>query len=146
MQDKTEFIARLSISRSHGGDEKTPMSVYVEDDTSGTRIFEAYFTLADFMSALTGSYGVRGKAKLFHGPVGFKQETKTEVVPRPKGYKTDPKEIEVLFTPFEIDGWRGDVSDAYNHHHWVGENKVSVGFRRYVNAEGKIWEEQNEKV
>jgi hypothetical protein len=82
------------------------MGITIEDAASGTRVLEAYFTLEGFMSALTASYGVSGDAVLYNGPVGFKSETKTEVIPRPKDYKRNDKEIAKLLAPFEIDGWR----------------------------------------
>lgn len=135
-----EFVAELSINRTSGSDEETPMRITIEDSASGTRVLQASFSLEGFMRALTSQGGIEGKAILFSGPVGYKSETKHEILPRPKKFKDD-KETQAILKPYEVDGWMGQNSDVHNHHRWVGDNQVQVLFRRYVNEAGEIWQQ-----
>lgn len=136
---EVRFKALLSISRISGTDESTPMRITIEDEASGCRIVEASFSLEGFMRALTSQSDVEGNGILWRGPVGFKHQHKEEIVPRPKSRLASSADRDAL-RPFEVDGWRGDVSDMHNHHRWQGDNQVRVLFRRYVNDAGEIWE------
>jgi hypothetical protein len=130
----------LEINRTTGGRDERPISVRVSDDLSGCRILEVYFGLAEFMQILTGSSGIVAEGEFYtNTPIGCTPEHKEEIVPRPKGYK-ESKEDDKILAPFEIEGWKARRSDLHNHHRWVGPDKVSVSFNRFVRPDGTIWE------
>jgi hypothetical protein len=130
----------LEISRTSGGRDDRPISVRISDDTSGCRILEASFKLADFMEILTGLGGVTGEGEFYaNAPIGCTPEHKQEVVSRPKGYKANSEEDDRILKPFEVDGWKARRDDLHNHHHWVGTEKVSVSFDRFIRPDGSVW-------
>lgn len=135
----------LEIHRSMGREDDRPMNVRISDDTSGCRILEVNFSLADFMDILTGRSGVSAEGEYYPDmPVGCTREHKEEVLPRPKGYDRNSKEVDRLIAPFEVDGWRGRKEDLHNHHRWTSDTKgvrgVRVTFSRFVRPDGTVWE------
>lgn len=129
----------LTINRTTGGRDETPISVRVEDATSGCRMLEAYFRLDDFMEILTGRAGISADGEYWPDvPVGCTREHKEENVRRPKNYKETPEDDEIL-KPYEVNGWIGRRDDLHNHHRWVEKNKVRVSFSRYLRPDGGVW-------
>lgn len=125
---------QITISRpsSYGDEEYVEISVV--DESSRVEFVEIRVKLADFARCVTGmghtamTFGVRGLHL-----VGTRIETKTEVVPRPS-FGANAAEIAFALVPFEVDGWKGDVSDLTNGHRSNGMGGQSVGFRRHVDA------------
>lgn len=129
----------LTISRTTGGRDETPMCIRISDATSGCRMLEANFRLEDFMEILTGRAGISGEGEYWPDvPVGCTQETKEEVVPKPKNYKESPEDDKILKS-YEINGWVARRSDLHNHHRWAGEGRVRVTFSRFIRPDGGVW-------
>jgi hypothetical protein len=130
----------LEINRTSGGRDDQAISVRIGDDLSGCRILEVYFGLAEFMEILTGRSGISAEGEFYpDNPIGCTPEHKEEIVPRPKGYKRNDKEVAKIVGPFEVDGWKARTDDLYNHHHWVGTERVRVSFSRFVRPDGSVW-------
>ena len=129
----------LAINRTSGRDDNRPISVRIGDSISGCHFLEANFRLDDFMEILTGRGGITGEGDYYPDvPVGCTQESKEEIIPRPKSYKESAEDDEIL-APFEVRGWKARRSDLHNPHHWVGTDKVRVLFTRFIRPDGGVW-------
>jgi len=134
---KVDF--NLEIHRSHGGQHDRPIYVRVEDFTSGCRILEVNFGLAEFMEILTGLGGIHAEGDFYEdSPVGCTREHKEEMVPKPSGYERNQEEAAKILALFEVDGWVARTDDIFNHHRWA-KDKVRVSFTRYIRPDGSVW-------
>lgn len=147
--EEKQLTGTLSISRTSSNRPlDRPIKITLEDELSRCRVVQIELTLADFAEALTGMFGVPCQ---FTWPsssvVGKRHEHKTEVVFIPDKC-TDRKDQESArkhFAEFEVDGWRGRVSDAFNSHRWAKDERpnpcgvrgmwTSITFDRWVEAE-----------
>jgi len=138
----TKLPANLIISRSSSSHGPDLMHISVSDERSGCRLVELNFSLEEFCKALTSSYG-KGEMEYYENcPVGKKRVSKTEFIVQPKrtfDANKDAKIAATALSPFEVDGWKGDYSDLWNHHNKTVDGRQFVKFHRYVD-----WEEQNE--
>jgi hypothetical protein len=126
----------FSISRLSCSDGRSYIRINVTEEASRVQFLELEVELADFAKALTGLGYQECDLELRRLDLLGKQlEIKTEVVPRPKGWKVDESEVKRILAPFEVDGWLGCTRDLCNHHNWVGQDKVSVVFHRYVDKQ-----------
>jgi hypothetical protein len=129
---------KISISRTHGGDESLPIRIEVTDELSGARFLCAKMTLADFASVLTGLGGLPCDMDI-HGlsVLGKVQEHKNMEVWVPDGpYNKRNETAAMALVPHEVDGWKGCISDATNHHRLIKREQARglfrVGFTRHV--------------
>lgn len=132
-----KFDAKVTISRSSGGDDPgRPMSITIEDATSGCELVEVRMSLEEFAAAITG-YAMRPAAGDYyqHCPVGKRREIKHEDIGVPRGWTFSNRDAAAkLIMPFEVDGWNGYADDLLNHHRHVSANKYRVLFTRFVDA------------
>jgi len=131
MKARTNVI----MARFTGGDKfgGTGMHIIVEDDTSGARVLELWMSLEEFAKALTSSYGEAEMEIYRQAPIGKKRENKDEIIKVGRNpWERDEAKLKALITPYEVDGWKGDISDLTNWHRRVGDGLQRVGFRRYV--------------
>lgn len=122
--------AKVIMSRFSGTSDGIHLTI--EDDKSGCRIIELTFTFEEFAKAVTASYGDAEFEYYPNCPVGLTSEYKMEIVPFSQTWPEDRKAAAVALKPFEVDGWKGDISDLFNHHRYTGDGKQEVGFRRYI--------------
>jgi hypothetical protein len=142
--------ARIHVGRLMGAGPDV-MRLEVVDESSGISFLEINLTPGDLMLSLTGrnvecKMEVRGLRL-----VGMKSEHKTEEVEfsmwdtraEREGLDDDqssPATVKAL-KKFEVDGWRGRVSDLFNGHRTVRDkdpkkpSRQSVNFYRFVNPE-----------
>lgn len=134
----------IRISKYTSNTRPDGVKLSIEDKISGSIFIECDISMMAFAQMLTGSGGdAVGEFLGVH--IGMVHEVKTEVVEvsgKGKSYG-DEGPARKAIAPFEVDGWRGSVSGAMNHHRHTGGNKYSVGFSRFVpltpeNAEGLI--------
>jgi len=127
---------KLSIHRVHSDEDY--IAIEITDALSGTKFLQVELTAEVLGLVLTGLSFQECKFNLHRVDlVGKKREHKSELVPRPKKYRDDKKaaeEADGLLAPFEIDGWKAHRYDLYNHHNWVKDDMVQVGFIRFVEA------------
>ena len=134
---KVDF--ELEIHRTTGREIERPMSIRITDNTSGCRILEVYFGLADFMDILTGRCGLHAEGDFYStNPIGCTREHKEELVPSPKGYKPDEVEDSAILAPFEVEGWKARREDLHNHHR-SNKDKQRVTFTRFIKPDGSIF-------
>ena len=133
--------ASISISRIQERGVPDCIHVRVEDETSGCTFLDLELSLADFALAITGLSGMRCKGRIWmDAPIGKQRQVKEEWVERPAEYVKSKDEQAVAakaFAPYEIDGWKGRVSDLFNHHRRSkinkhGEGGYKVVFTRFV--------------
>lgn len=125
---------KIHICVVHSSHDDDYVAIKVDDDISCRPAIEIRMSIADFGEALLG----RGRTPCHFEPsnpcVGKKREHKTVIVPLRHG--ADATEIAEAFAPFEIDGWKGSVGHAKNHHNRTrtedGRESVKVMFERYV--------------
>ena len=135
-----KYAGQLTISRPRG-DGYEAVRIAVRDETSFIEFIEIEIGLKEFAESLFTAcqdctFELRSVEK-----VGWKHEHKDEVVFVPEGPYKQQKEIAAqALKPFEVEGWRGSVSDATNHHRWVRKDPpkgkkggwYNVTFRRHV--------------
>ncbi len=123
----------LSISRVYGANEGW-VSITLQDELSGSQCVEIKISPENFGNAVTGASCKECEFEFRPSVVGMKAEYKEEIIPRPRSYDMECSKLEAaeLIKPYEVDGWKGSVTDATNHHRWVGLDKVKVGFTRHV--------------
>jgi len=131
----------ITISRPQGNGPEV-IAVSIRDDVSFCEILEAEFSLDNFMRALTGQGSIKGDGEWRIVNLGKKRETKTVQVLVPDGpWETRNERARVAIAEHEVDGWRGNVSDATNHHRQGkkadGGYYYNVDFVRFVEAEVK---------
>jgi len=127
---------KITISRVQCSHEDDYVGIQITDEISGTRFVQIKLDLKAFANAITG-FAMQScefeTNKLER--IGTKREHKVEFVPRPKlqqEAKAAKKELDIILSHLEVDGWEATRGDAYNHHRWSGDEMVSVGFIRYV--------------
>ena len=132
------------------------------DAMSGVHVCEVTIPGPEFMMALGRRAYVDCSIALYHGPIGYRSEVKTEHIVFPVGRSLHPttekgkaqtESIERLaLAPYEVDGWttiRQAGADYRNHHNRVnkpdphpgpGFEVFRVGFHRYVHPKtGQVW-------
>lgn len=128
----------LTISRPRGGSGPEYIEVRLTDELSGVTFIEAQIELADFTEALVGLANVPCKFELRASYVGMRHEHKRIDVPFEVAYTSDQAERQRLaraaFKKFEVDGWKGNVRDLFNHHNRTSSGYI-VTFERYVPIE-----------
>lgn len=133
-----EFEGEISINRSHHSHSEDNISIDIDDKNSGCRIATIRASVIDFANALFSLRGQNCKYVLSNLELAGKiREHKDILVKIPKTAKD--KTIEQALAEFEVDGWKGRVSDAKNHHRAVEYadkyTSYRVGFTRYVDGE-----------
>lgn len=138
-----QLPGRITISR-HTGTQKHYMSVEIDDAASGTRVLEFRLEMEEFAMAVTGHGYVPGTIVWFdNNRVGTRHEHKVERVQLPEGFNRSAEdrkaEAAPILAPHEVDGWKGVVSDLFNHHrqkHTSGQQwSAEVAFHRWVDPE-----------
>lgn len=132
---------KLTISRPQRSDGKATVEINLVDASSTCEAVSIIVHVDVFAEALMGM-GYQPCEYEFNdsGVIGKTREWKTEKVTVPE-CSWEPKKFEPIirkaFEPFEVDGWKGRIEDARNHHKLVGRNKDgssvhTVLFERYV--------------
>lgn len=136
----------ITISRPRGS--HGPEMVYVEltDELSGTRVVTAKIPVEQFADVLFGMAYTPCVFDFYPELVGLKYEHKEEFVPFDNpGYFQPGEEREKVaakvFTPFEMDGWKGRVDDLFNPHR-RGKNGSRVTFVRYIAPPAPVVEKE----
>lgn len=133
----------ITISRWNSSSGKEGISITITDDASNTQFLKAEIGLENFARAVTGLGAQHCDFDLIEGYVGKKHEHKTELVPvagRSSVIRESPKWKAAMIAQmevFEVDGWKGEESDLWNHHRTVRKKDgefQSVAFHRYVRA------------
>jgi len=131
----------ISISRTSGHNITHPIRIEIIDDISGSTFAIAELTLENYAEAITGlAYADCNLQYYEDAPVGKTREIKKEQIDitemniyiKPKDQE---KTAKIFLTPYEIDGWKGDASDLFNHHKQSRkDNKTfaNVMFVRYI--------------
>lgn len=132
---------RLSIGRVICSDQHDYIRIQLNDQISGSMIFEGAMKLANYAKCITGlsSVDIRGM-HIASRRVGKTSEHKTVEITFLRymgcGPKARQKIVQDTIAKYEVDGWIGRVEDAFNHHHHVqtkADNSVyKVTFHRYV--------------
>jgi len=137
---KTEWKgpARLTIVRSNDCDGRLGAKFYLEDQVSGTRLFEVSMTAEAFAVAVLGLGRQSCEVDAHVACLGMKREHKT--LPVPFESKYGPREVEAqrrrdALVPYEADGWRGSDGDLANHHNRCADGCYNVLFERWVDPE-----------
>lgn len=129
---------KITISRVQCSHEDDYICIQIVDESSGTRFVEVKIAPETLTNVLTGLASQECEFKTRDlSRIGLKRETKTESVQRPKMCRDSESaktEIANLLLSFEVDGWIANQDDAYNNHRWSDDNKVRVGFTRYVDT------------
>ena len=128
---------RLIVTNPHGGDRKDYVNVQITDAISSTILVNVKLSLEQFGIALSSSREVKCDLEYYPESIGKVQESKTEEVFVPKGeWKDRYKTAEEAVSKFEVDGWKGSVSDATNSKRNIeyGDKGTiqKVSFYRYV--------------
>lgn len=124
---------KITISRYTGGKKGTGITIKVEDELSHCEFVSIELTAEVLGNALTGLGWQPCEFDLHAERVGKRLEHKTEVLPiRINAYNNREKLAKEALKPYEKDGWVGDWNDLCNHHRWVGGDKTTVTFRRFV--------------
>lgn len=127
----------LRIARPRGNTEHEYVQLELTDELSGTRVVTVRIGLAEFTEAVVGSQLVACEFDHYPERVGMTREWKEEFVLFPNDrYFTAPlnqrQEVgRLTLAPLEVDGWRGEVDDLFNHHR-RGSDGARVRFTRYV--------------
>jgi hypothetical protein len=140
MKNKT-LNGSISISCPQGGDSDY-ISIQLEDISSSTRFCEVRIKYAEFTQALTGRGYMPMAFELRASKVGLIREHKRELVEfRYKNWDKREEEAAQALIPFEVDGWKGSISDMLNYcHRNVNKDGIDyqeVTFTRYV-EEGEV--------
>lgn len=123
----------IRITRTSGGDESTPFRLTIEDDDASCEIIDARIDAENFCNLLTNRQ-CECEAEVRPDNIGKRIEVKTEQVPAVGVWiKEEDRAAEArkAFAPFEVDGWKGCVSDLFNHHRGSGSTR-NVTFTRHV--------------
>ena len=132
---KAEASGRITISRPAASWGEKYIEIKLDDDASGCRLVSVRLSLDCFAEAVTGLGYVPCVFDYYDEcPVGKVRQNKTELLPKPKHSQKDREATAKILAPFEIQGWRGEASDLFNHHRYIGE-KVAVNFSRFIEAE-----------
>lgn len=127
--------------------EARTVEIEVVDAVSGCRMFELTLSQDTFFDNL-GLHAYQPASLVqYHGPIGYRHETKTEVVTIPEKLQYLPEshdaKLDATLAPFEVDGWscaRGSGADYRNHHRSKRNGQFNVSFHRYVHPEtGEPW-------
>lgn len=129
----------LTISRPQCSNGEKHIRIELVDKNSGCQAFEVEIPLENFAEALTGLGHAACKYDFNDsGVLGKNHETKVEKVHILCKPYADNRDVAIkrAFEKFEVDGWKGYVSDAVNSRRIVeycNESYwVNVAFHRYV--------------
>jgi len=137
---------RLGLSRVGMGKD-TVMRFEIEDSTSGTRIADISIDMEQFAFLVSGLHGIEADCELYSlENVGKVYEHKVVNIDAPtdmpRKVDDDVESIEDLLSPYEVDGWKANVSDLFNHHKRdargegdLRQHFYKVGFGRFVDAD-----------
>ena len=136
----------MRMMRTSCNVEEDYLSIEVEDELSGIQFLKVKMPLGSMADLLTSRTAeCEFEARAWHN-VGKKRETKREKVFIPGNIYDLKKRLEAAdeaVKKFNVDGWRGDVRDAVNHHNrcakgvedGVDGEYYSVRFTRFVEVE-----------
>lgn len=139
MTREKPLSGRLTISRCNTG----VVRLELIDDRSFSRVVEIEISKEEFAEALFAHAQRPCSFELSDlSLVGKRREHKQELVYVPDVVRiTKESDATKLLKSFEVDGWRGRLSDLTNHHNWTREplpkgkkegRMVRVTFVRYV--------------
>ena len=134
---------KININRTSSNQEDDYISISIVDESSHVQFVDVKMSLLAFANAITGM-GFNSCDFELRCPelVGMKRERKEELLPRPK-FQDTIEDLQKILNPFEVDGWIGSLYDMTNHHYWVGDNQVKVGFTRHVPSDKKNEDEDD---
>jgi hypothetical protein len=128
--------ATMRASRAVSNVEPDYMHFEIVDDLSRCIVCQVKMSLLDYANMLTLHEAKAEITVWKDAPIGKRCEYKTEVIPFLYRYgkeaEAQERAIETLKS-FEIDGWKGDVSDLFHQRRDGGW--ASVRFTRYADVE-----------
>jgi len=129
---------QITIGRPSYSDIDHPevITIRFRDEASGTEFLEVDVPIASFARALTGLGHQDCEFELRPKNVGKRHEHKEEIVPVTQSYIPHDKRKQIgasILKPFEVDGWKGQVDDLFNHHRHTPKGQRVV-FHRYVDV------------
>lgn len=130
-------VGTICITYPRGDAYDGHVCISVEDAISSIEFISIFVPFAEFTKALSTmnsdcKYELSGLEN-----VGKKCEYKTEIIPRYRGDYNDDEAKKKHIEKYEQDGWKGSLYDLMNHHHFVENDFVKVGFVRWVVDESK---------
>ena len=132
----TSVQARMRISRVHCNQGGDFVSLELEDTVSGVHFASAEMAMDDFAQAMFGMSRPLDVKLRGINLIGATPENKTVFVPDVRAtYSRDDAAAKAAIAPFEVDGWRGRLSDFGNHHKSTtvgGQKGYMVIFSRFV--------------
>ncbi len=129
---KAKIKCSIHLARVYGGDDSRngTFDLTIEDENASLRFFTATLNAEDIAN-LISSRTVDVEATIIHPElIGWTHEHKEVVIEWSGALKETKKAADVL-RPYEVDGWRGDKDDLFNHHRGSG-GKQRVRFYRRV--------------
>lgn len=130
----------ISITRTQGGDDTTPVRIVIRDENSGGEIIDVRMGLEDFSDALFGrayrscNYEIHSAPEIW----GMNREIKSEKIPKSISPIYDKEEqrkyLSEQVIPYEIDGWKASVSSALSTRQ-ENPKYFNVPFYRYVDGD-----------
>jgi hypothetical protein len=126
------IAAQVTITRTNGGDESKPISIYIRDADARVEFVAVRMSLEAFAEAVMGLAGVDAVAQIKNiEKVGKVCEHKNESIDISDGEGNGLLRMK----EHEVDGWVGRASDLSNRHYQTrkdGRTFASVGFNRWV--------------
>lgn len=125
----------VRISRVTSSREEDFMAIQIDDQASGVRIADVKLSFEQFGVAISGMMAIGEIDVGIDLPLGMTREIKTMKIDIPNGADADA--VRKAVAKFEVEGWKGDDRDAFNHHRTIGmttdSHKVQeVTYHRYV--------------
>lgn len=124
----------ITISRVQSSHEDDYIEVRLIDEDAAIAFAETKIGMKEWGDAVSGrgyvpvEIEIRGLDK-----IGTHYESKTEIVPYTKLAFSNAEKLAAIraMKKFEVEGWRGDESDLFNHHR-LRDQGIAVTFRRNV--------------
>jgi hypothetical protein len=135
-----DLNGELIITRPQGNMTSDHVSITVTDKASRFPILKAMMSHEAFSRAL-GSQGQACQIEFYDtAPIGKQREHKSINVLIPSGYQNREENARKAMFEYEVDGWKGRLDDALNHHTAVKMTDDGtyhrVVFTRYTDEEG----------
>ena len=124
----------ISIGKFMNSDDPQPIHIELEDELSGINFVNIYMGLKDFANVITGQGYVNCEFKIRGTElVGKLRESKEELITLPPNFSYDKELAQELITPYEIDGWKGEINNLDNYHNRSkGGKTCRVLFVRWI--------------
>lgn len=125
---------KISLSRYTSNVRPDGVTISLIDESSGVQCVEIEISIETLGYIITGLSHQECTFEWRPDFVGMIRENKTEIIPfTATNYKTRDQESAAALAPYEVDGWKGSITDMTNGHCRTPSGQ-RVGFRRFVPA------------